>query len=206
MDVLQRHGVLGASRNVGFSNALCSLETLVQLAPSTIHGWSTPSSAAGWASAIAPEPIAIRAGEEVQLRFLLGAAIAPAAAPTVAETAAHIGAWGMPFTRALTAQIGVPGVELLALPRPPCGVLKAGYAGRSAQLEVALNLFMSNAIKHARAASGEPALMLSVHEAGDGSPELRVTLSSRLDDSFVERYRWPLHPLDDPNEIARSVR
>ena len=206
MDVLQRHGALGASRNVGFGNALCSLETLMQLPPSTIHGWSAPSSAAERASAIVPEPIPVRAGEEVHLRFLLGAAITPAAAPTVAETAAHIGAWGMPFTRALAAQIGVAGVELLTLPRPPCGVLKAGHAGRSAQLEVALNLFMSNAIKRLRAAAGEPALVISAHEAGASGAELRVSLSAALDDTLLEGYRWPLHPLDDPNEIARNVR
>jgi hypothetical protein len=112
----------------------------------------------------------------------------------------------MPFTRALAGQLGAAGVELLPLPRPPCGVLKAAYAGRSAQLEAALNLFMSNAIKRLRAAAGEPALLISVHEAGDGGAELRVSLSSALDDTLLEGYRWPLHPLDDPNEIARNIR
>jgi hypothetical protein len=155
---------------------------------------------------LAPEHIRIRVGEEVHLRFLLGAAITPAAAPSVPETAAHIGGWGIKFARALEARLAVPGVELLALPRPPAGVLKACYSGQRAQLDVALNLFMSNAIRRCRAASGEPAIVISVHHAEPGGAELRVSVSSLVDETVLEGYRWPLHPLDDPNEIAQGVR
>ena len=73
--------------------------------------------------------MAVRPGEEAHLRFLLGAAIAPVAAPTVVETAAQIGAWGVHLARALGAQLAVAGVELLALPRPPLGVLRAAMRG-----------------------------------------------------------------------------
>jgi hypothetical protein len=206
LDVLQRHGALGASRSVGFSNALISLGTLEQLPPATIRDWSVLSTPERSPRSLAPEPLAIRAGEEVHLRFLLGAAITPAAAPTVVETAAHIGAWGLRFARALGAQIAVAGVDLLALPRPPSGVLRAGYAGRRAQLEVALNLFMSNAIKRFRAAAGNPSLVISVHGAAEYGAELRVSLSAALDETLLEGYRWPLHPLDDLDEIAASIR
>lgn len=205
LDVLQRHGALGASRNVGFSGALISLETLEQLPPTTIRDWSVLSTPEQSPRSLAPEPIAIRAGEEVHLRFLLGASITPAAAPTVIETAAHIGAWGIRFARALGAQIAIPGVDLLALPRPPSGVLRAAYAGRRAQLEVALNLFISNAVKRFRAAAGDPALVISAHSAGGSGAELRVSLSAALDETLLEGYRWPLHPLDDLDEIAGSI-
>ena len=205
-DLLERHGALGASRTIGFGNALVSLETLERLPPSTLREWSVPAAPAQSPRELAPEPIAVRAGEEAHLRFLLGAAITPAAAPTVVETAAHIGAWGMPVGRALGTQLATPGVELLALPRPPAGVLRAVYAGRCAQLEVALNLFMSNAVRRCRAAAGDPALVLSVHEPGNAGAELRVSLSSVFDDALLEGFRWPLHPLDDPNEIARNIR
>jgi hypothetical protein len=205
-DVLQRAGALGASRNFGLGSALCSLETLEELPPSTILSWRVPGATGEGPPAIAPEPIPVRPGEEVHLRFLLGAAITPAAAPTVAETASHVGAWGMRFARALGPQLAVAGTELLAIPRPPMGVLRAAYHGRRAQLEAALNLFMSNAIKRTRAAAGDPSLVISAHESGGGGAELRVSMSARLDETFLEGFRWPLHPLEDPNEIADGVR
>jgi hypothetical protein len=206
IDLLQRHGALGGSRNVGLGTALVSVETLEGLPPSTVREWGGLSASAQPLRELAPQPVRIRAGEEVHLRFVPGAAIAPAAAPTVMETAAHVGAWGMPLARALGAQLAAPGVELLLLPRPLAGLLRAAYAGRSAQLEVALNLFMSNTIKRTRAAAGEPTLVVSVHDAGSPGPELRVSVSAALDDTILEGYRWPLHPLDDPGAIARNVR
>jgi len=204
-DVLQRAGALGEGRNFGLGNALCSLDALQQLPPSTILKWRVPDSARPGPREIPPEPIAIRPGEEVHVRFLLGAAVAPAAAPGVAETASHIGSWGMRFARTLGSQLAVPGVELLAFPRPPMGVLKAAYHGRRAQLDVALNLFLSNAIKRMRAAAGEPTLVLSVHRCGTNGAELRASMSAVLDETLLEGFRWPLHPLDDPDEIAASV-
>jgi hypothetical protein len=204
-DVLRGAGALGESRNFGLSNALCSLQALQQLPPSTILDWRVPDPAERGPRAIPPEPIAVRAGEEVHLRFLLGAAITPAAAPTVAETASHIGAWGMRFARALGSQLAVGGTELLAFPRPPMGVLKAAYHGRRAQLEAALNLFLSNSIKRMRAAAGEPSLVMSVHESGINGAELRVSMSASLDDTLLEGFRWPLHPLEDPNDIAEGI-
>ena len=204
-EVLQRAGALGECRNFGLGNALCSLEALEQLPPGTLLDWRFPDPAAQGPRAVPPAPIAVRAGEEVHLRFLLGAAITPAAAPTVTETASHIGAWGMRFARALGAQIAVPGAELLAFPRPLMGVIRAAYHGRRAQLDVALNLFLSNAIKRMRAAAGEPSLVISVHESGMNGAELRVSMSAALDDTLLEGFRWPLHPLDDPNEIAAGI-
>jgi hypothetical protein len=89
--VLRESGALGENRNFGVSAGLTSLETLERLSPSAVRAWRV---AAGGARDIPSESIAIRAGEEVHLRFLLGAAITPAAAPSVLETAANIGSWG----------------------------------------------------------------------------------------------------------------
>ena len=203
--VLSSAGALGESRNVGFSNALCSLDTLEGLVPSTVREWRRPDAREGATRAIAPAAVPVRAGEEVHLRFLFGAAVSPATAPSVVETASHIGAWGMPLARALGGQLATPGVDLLALPRPPAGVLSAAYRGRRAQLDVAMNLFLSNTVKRFRAAAGEPSLVISAHEGGNGAAELRVSLSALLDDTLLEGFRWPLHPLDDLDEIAGSI-
>ena len=203
--LLQQTGALGASRSFGFSNALASLETLERLPPSTVREWRTGALPDAAPRAIAPEPVAVRSGEEVHLRFLLGAAVSPATAPSVIETAAHIGAWGRQLARAVGDQLATQGVDCLVLPRPPAGLLRAAASGRRAQLATALDLFLSNAIRRTRAAAGEPSLVVSVHRGEDTGAELRVSVSAVLDDALLEGFRWPLHPLDDPDAIAADV-
>jgi len=203
--VLQQAGALGANRSFGFSNALASLETLERLPPSTVRGWQRGAEADAAARVIAPEPAAVRAGEHVHLRFLVGAAITVAGAPTVAETASHVGAWGMRFARELGVQLASPGIELLALPRPPAGILRAAYHGRRAQLDVALNLFLSNTVRRIRTCVGDPAAVLSAHSFDSGAGELRISLGSPFDEDLVEGFRLPLHPLDDPDAVTADV-
>jgi hypothetical protein len=130
------YGVLGKTANFGFSNALCALDTLERVQPGEVYEW-THATAAGRRE-LAPDPVVIAGpGEEVHLRFLVGAGIVGGAEPSFVETASNIGAWGMPLTRALAAQLAQPGVEALPLPRPPLELLRAAHAGRSAQLEAA---------------------------------------------------------------------
>lgn len=196
--VLEANGVFGGSRNLGLSNALCSIETLEGLRPSAVLRWAQPDSARD----IPPTPIQVtRGAEEVHVRFLLGAAIAPAHAPDIVETGANIGSWGTPALRAMTAQLAMPGVQILPLPRPPAGLYSAAYLGRRAGIEAAFNLFMSNAVRRFRMAVGDPAVTLSSHASG----ELRITLSTPFDDALVEGFRWPLHPADDLDEVQRTL-
>ena len=49
--------------------------------------------------------IVIGTDESVHLRFLAGAAVTAADAPSFLETGADIGAWGMPLTRELSSAI-----------------------------------------------------------------------------------------------------
>ena len=196
--VLESHGVFGASRNLGLSNALCSIESLESLAPSTALKWSRMSEPRD----APPAPIhAARGAEEVHVRFLLGAAIAPAEAPGVIETGADIGRWGTPALRAMTAQLAMPGVQILAMPRPPAGLYSAAYWGRRAGIEAAFNLFTSNAVRRFRMALGDPVATLSSHAGG----ELRVTLATPLDDALTEGFRWPLHPADELQDLQRTI-
>jgi hypothetical protein len=196
--VLEQHGVFGASRNLGLSNALCAIDAIESLAPSQVLS--------GWHDArlrdMPPAAIHVSRGvEEVHVRFLLGAAISPLAAPDVVETGANVGAWGTPALRAMAAQLATPNVQLLPLPRPPAGLYTAAYAGRRAGLEAAFNLFMSNTVRRFRSALGDPSVTVSSHASG----EVRVTLWSPLEDAMTEGFRWPLHPADDLHEIDRAI-
>ena len=197
--VFEEHGVFGASRNLGLGNALCAVEAIEALAPSALmQSWeSSPL------RELTPAPIAVVRGvEEVHLRFLPGAAIAPAHLPGIAETGSNVGAWGTPALRAMAAQLATPGVQLLPMPRPPAGLYSAAYAGRRAALEAAFNLFMSNAVRRIRMAVGDPEVTLSAHENG----EIRVVLWTKFDDAMVEGFGWPLHPADDLAEIEATIR
>ena len=198
--LFEQHGALGPTRNFGLGNALCSLETIEAIKPSEIYAWTQASG--GARRELAPAAIAIEEpGEHVHLRFLVGAGIVPAAEPSFVETASNIGKWGMPLTRALATQLGQAGVEVLPIPRPPLDLMRAGHAGRLAQLDAAFNLFVSNAVRRFRGATGDPVVVVSAHD----DAELRVSFNSQFDDTALQGFRWPLHPLDDIGRIVGGI-
>ena len=199
-ELFKQHGALGPARNFGLGNALCSLETVASVGAGEIYAWTRDAGAAR--RELPPAAIEINeAGEHVHLRFLVGAGMAPAAEPSFVETASNIGVWGMPLTRALAAQLAQPNLEVLPLARPPLDLMRAGPAGRYAQLEAAFNLFASNAVRRLRSATGDPDAVLSAHDDGD----IRIGLYSPFDESLREGFRWPLHPLDDLPSLLESV-
>jgi hypothetical protein len=198
--LFEQHCALGRTRTVGLSNALCSLETLDGVKPGEVYAWG--SAAGGVPRELAPSDIVLEEpGEKVHLRFLVGAGITPAAEPSFIETSSNIGAWGMPLTRLLAAQLGQSGIDVLPLARSPRDLLRAAHAGRVAQLEVAFNLFASNAVRRIRAATGDPIAVISTHD----DAELRVSLGSPFDDTMAEGFRWPLHPLDAIGRVTNSI-
>jgi hypothetical protein len=119
----------------------------------------------------------------------------------VAETGANIGAWGTAALQGMGAQLATPGVQVLAMPRPPAGLYTAARLGRRAAIEAAFNLFMGNTLRRFRRSVGDASVTLSSHEGG----EVRVTLWTPLDDAMTEGFRWPLHPADDLDEIMRVI-
>ncbi len=203
--LLERHGALGATRNFGLSNALCSLEAIENLRASTVYRWTAAFRAAEPRDIAAQSIRVARRPEQVHLRFLVGAGVSAAEAPSLDETAATIGVWGMPLARELGRQLAQPGLDLLPIPRPPVALMRAAHAGRCAQLELAFHLCASNTVREFRAATGDPSVVLSAHRIEGGAGELRVSLSSTLDEGALEGFRWPLHPLDDLAAIERMI-
>ncbi len=204
--LLDKHGAIGGTRNFGLSNAAAALQTLERITPGQAYRWAHDFMRTGAPCDIAADPITVAPGrEQVHLRFLVGAGIGAVGAPSFVETASHIGKWGVPLTQLLSRQLARPGVELLALPRPPVPLLKAAHAGRCAQLELAFSLFVSNAARTMRSTSGDPTAIISSHCDAAGSAELRISMSSVLDDTVLEGFRWPLHPLDEFGRIVGSI-
>jgi hypothetical protein len=72
---------------------------------------------------------------------------------------------------------------------------------------VGAQLFASNAIRAIRAAVGEPTAVISAHRAPDapGGGELRLSLSSAFAPRDAEGFRCPLHPLDQPGDVAAML-
>jgi hypothetical protein len=199
-DLFGQLGALGPTRNFGLGNALCPLETIEGVMPSEIFAWTRDAGATR--RELPPATISIdEPGEKVHLRYLVGAGIAPAAEPSFVETASNIGVWGMPLTRALAAQLAQKDVEVLPLARPPLDLLRAGHAGRYAQLDAAFNLFVSNAVRRLRGSTGDPQVVISAHDDND----IRISMSSPFDVMPAEGFRWPLHPLDELAEVAGSI-
>jgi hypothetical protein len=202
--LLERQGAVGATRNFGLSAALTPLEALERIPPSLVSRWNRAYTG-GAIDGMQGAPIEVAPGrEQAHLRFLLGAGITPAHLPSFLETAADIGRWGALFTQTLARQLAQGGLELLPLGRPPAPLLQAAQQGRRAVLETAFQLFASHAIRTCRMTAGEPVVVVSTHREGRAA-EVRVSVSSLLDDALLEGFRWPLHPLDELGEIVSSI-
>lgn len=205
--LLEQHGVLGAGRNFGLGNALCSMETLACLSPGLLRQWAAQLRSGGAPLELAGSAIPVKPGrEQVVLRYLAGATVGPAHVPSVMETGSNVGAWGIPLTKLLASQLARPGVDVLPIPRAPVPVYLAADAGRAAQIELAFSLFLSNAVRQFRMAVGDPSVVLSAHRLDDGGAELRVSLSSAFDESMLEGFRWPLFPGDEYEEIINKIK
>lgn len=150
-----------------------------------------------------PSPIEVSATHEsVHLRFLIGVAMTRADRDLAPP--ARVGAWGMPLARELARALTLPGVSVLALPRAPMALLPALRVGQLASREVAAQLFASNALRKLRAATGEPAAVISAHLAPDAiqGGELRLSLSSPFAPRDAEGFRCPLYPQDRVGDVA----
>lgn len=201
--LFERAHALGPMRTFGLSNALCALDALEALPPASLTALARGLDTQALQALLPPAPVRVRRGhEQAHLRFVLGAGLTAPSAPDLTAAAAHIGPWGTECARLLQQQLAAPGLQLLALPRPPRDLVRAAHAGRFAQLEVAWNLFASNAVRRFRLAAGDPVAIVSAHEDGD----IRVTLSSPFAEDLTEGFAWPLHPADDLAAVEAVIR
>ncbi len=205
-EVLEVVGALGQARNVGIGNALVSPAALGAVSPVTLYRLGRDAAGDGPAVVeslqLPPADIVLEsADEQVQLRFLLGAAVTPGDAPDIPETAANIEAWGMAWTRALANQISQPGLALLPVPRPPLPIRRALAAGRFAWREMQLQLFLSRALRAFRSSVGEPDVVV----ASCSDATVRVRLSSLLDEALTTQYEWPLEPDDEFAAVSSAI-
>jgi hypothetical protein len=202
--LLEQHGAVGVTRNFGLGNALVSAEALDALSPSALWRAAGDPTQRAPLDTLQPEPISVAGSrEQVHLRFITGAGITPEHLPSFLESASNIGTWGMAMTKELARQLAQSGLEILPMPRPPQPLLTAAHAGRRAQLEAALSLFLGNTLRKFRMAVGDPEAVLSAHTLDSGAGELRLSLSTPFDDSLFEGFAWPLQPQDDAAEVSQ---
>ena len=111
------------------------------------------------------------------------------------------------MSQALAHQLHVPGVSLLALPRPPQHLVAAVQAGRAVQREVSAQVFASNAIRKLRASVGEPTAIISAHRAADApmGGELRLSLSSAFAPREAEGFRCALYPYESVQDVTAML-
>jgi hypothetical protein len=154
--ILRDHDALAGNKTFALSNALIAAEAIdVARLPEMVAWCRLPDAlAAGMtlpARALSPAPMAYPAGHEaVHLRFIAGVAIAKPGVDLTADV--RVGKWGVPFARALTAQLAPAGASLLALPRAPRRLLPAVAEGRAAWRDVAAQIYASNTLRKFRSA------------------------------------------------------
>jgi hypothetical protein len=201
--VLEGAGALGPVRNFGIGNALCAVEALQALPLARLYALQRDPGAGG-AEALALPPAEVRTGsdeEEVHLRFLVGAAVSAADAPSFVETGAAISTWGLALARELAEQLRVERLTLLPIPRPPATLLAAQRVGVIAREELALQAFVSRTLRRFRSEVGEPDVTLAALASG--------TLGLRFASPFVESraavHRRTLHPTETVVEAAAGL-
>jgi len=199
-EILEASGALDRSRSFGLANALCSLAALESVAPSRL--FALAGEVASGALDLPPAEIHVATrDEQVHLRFLLGAMLTPAGAPSFLETGSAVAAWGMALTRELSHQLRVEGLSVLPIPRPPVALLRAPQSGRRAREELAFQAFVSRVLRRFRGEVGEP----DVTVAALNSPAVGVRFASGLVDDRVAIHAWSLHPLDELEDVAASI-
>ncbi len=204
-EVLRENRALGPLAHFGLSNALCAPAALAALSWKKARAFALAAGQVdldgGW-SDLPPEDIELTGGDEqVHLRFLMGAAVAPPGAPTFLETASAIATWGMPFTRELSAQLHTDGASVVAIPRPPATLLAAQAAGFTAAEELALQAFVSRELRRFRSEVGEPDVSLAALSEG----ALGVRFASPFIENRVFVHVRRLHPAEAWDEVLREV-
>ena len=200
--ILKQHRALGGNETLSLANVVVAAEALDFARLPELLAWRED----GGGHPLSPAPISVSSGTEgVHLRFLVGTALAASTANLFREE--DVRGFGVPFAQALSRSLTVPGVSVLALPRAPQPLVEAVWQGRTAQREVAAQIFASNAIRRIRAATGEPSAVISVHET-DGDErggEVRLSLSSPFDPRGAEGLRCKLWPLDRVDDVVEML-
>lgn len=200
--LMRRAGALGAAENFGLGNALGTLEAARAVPARQLFALTRQWGADGGASLLTPAPIVVTEAEErAHLRFLAGASLTAADAPTFLETAGTVGRWGIAVSGAMHDQLAVEGLSLLALPRAPMPWFRALSEGAFLREEVAFNLFVTGALRRIRAETGEPDVVVS--SRNDGT--VRVDMTSPFDPQIRHAHRWPLQPADDLSRVEASI-
>ena len=209
--ILGEFGALAGNRTFTLADVLVGADAIDVARLPDIRAWMRlPDALAPGAAlpvrTLGPTPVVAPAGREaVQLRFLVGTALAKPGADLLVD--AEVGRWGVPFARELARQLAAGGASVLALPRAPQRLLPAVSGGRAAQREVSAQVFCTNAIRKFRGTVGEPAAVISAHHALDapGGGELRLSLSSPFDPRGAEGFRCPLYPLDRVGDVVTML-
>ena len=209
--ILREHRALGGSESFALASSIVGVDALDTPHLPELYAWQRLPHVAVAAAPVElrelrPSPIDVRdAGESVHLRFIVGSMLARPGDDLLASD--EVGSWGLPFAKALSEELALPGATVLALPRAPQRPLPAVAAGRGAQREVGAQLFTGNAIRKLRAAAGEPTAIISAHRAPDapGGGELRLSLSSPFAPRDALGFRCPLYPLDRVTDVATML-
>jgi len=207
-DLLRAHDAVAPDARVTLSPAFVPAESLaIEALPALwrpardmLHG------AGAMPLALMPAPLTIAGTQEAaHLRYIVGFGVhAPQAELLRAAPSRTLGGALM---RVLSGALAAPGSTALALPGAPQRLVAASAAGRAAQRQVALELFLGNALRKLRARYGEPTAVLSAHIARDapGGGELRLALSSVFAPRESEGFRYPLQPQERVPDAIQAI-
>jgi hypothetical protein len=196
--LLRQHGVFAAGADVFLSGKLLHPDEVVAISPAQLYRYTRQlaDAARGLPLPLSASAVTVRE-EGVFLRYLVGVAMREEGASAPVDYAARIGAWGTALMAFLGTALKTEGVTLFPIFRAPAPLMQALVTGNQARLEVALQVFASSLLRKLRALGREPVVGLSAHHGG----EIHVTIADPSAPEQVERFVWPLAPLDRVERI-----
>jgi hypothetical protein len=200
--LLRTHGVFGIGAEAFVSGKLVSPDSVIGLSPVQLFRLTRQLADAARGIPVELPPATVTVKEEgVFLRYLTGVAIQEGECAPV-QFDGKVGAWGVPLMKFIGEQLKTDGVTLFPIPRAPEPLMQALVVGQHARFEIALQVFVSSALRKLRAEGKTPLVRVASHE----NNEIHFTISDKLAGCDEERFVWPLSPQDAVLSIEAAFR
>jgi hypothetical protein len=210
VDILREGDALAGVRNFTLANVLAAAEGLALAHwPAIRAAIALPDEhSIGALGAWSPSPSPIEVStthESVHLRFLIGVAMTRGDRDLAPPRASAPGHAPRPRTGARAGAARRVGAGATA--RTDAARAGTCASGSWRRAKWPAQLFVSNALRKLRAATGEPVAVISAHTAPEAiqGGELRVSLSSPFAPRDAEGFCCPLYPQDRVGDVAAML-
>jgi hypothetical protein len=200
---LKNSHIIHEDADIFLSAQLYTGDTLAGISLPQLYRWqqALQYASGGLPINLTAEPISLTK-QGVFLRYLLGVAMRNPDIPTPIKLDQEVSSWGLAIAESIQQDLQQEGLTLFAIPRQPQALLEALDTGQHIYLDIAMQVFASDAIKKYRDQRKTPTASIACHE----NHEVKLIISSIETPSLWEGFVWPLQALDHPADIGQQMQ